>query len=434
MSKFLNKLISQWRSPGVPVAIASFLFNFSLSKLISFAGPIFLGLYLQTDVFGGIEFTWAIGPVAALVLTIGAPAAAMQSILVEDDNNVLDLLSAATALCAIAGLAATGVLLAWGASSHYLLASSAIGLFGLQASSLAYARASAWRIGNLWVEHMPTFVLLTCAILFSAIGAQNRMSAYICGFALISLATLLASLRLLGRTSSQDFVARITRSARFGLPVVAAMIAGVWIFGSGRVWFQLFGNEDGLFAYALSLRASTIIMLVTAVVIGAFSAELYKMPTREFDIATAALTAVLFVGALAYVAGAPELWLARRIGAGNADAILRQESIALVPAQAFFLGSQLLVDMRVARTGLAAAAATLSACVAGLFSLAAAGLHGVGWSSSLALTILIIAQQAVALAASHTVLAWRRKALPLAGLVSGCGGLGLCVAAWWLRM
>ena len=108
--------------------------------------------------------------------------------------------------------------------------------------------------------------------------------------------------------------------------------------------------------------ASTIIMLVTAVVIGAFSAELYKMPTREFDIATAALTAVLFVGALAYV-GAPEL--AR---AASALAMRTRSCDGIDCAcscASFFLGSQLLVDMRVARTGLMVAAATLSACVAG---------------------------------------------------------------------
>ena len=157
---------------------------------------------------------------------------------------MFDLLSAATMLCAITGLMATGVLLAWGAS-HYsrFVSDRPLGCRRHRSPMRVLRPGGSATCGS---NTCPLSFFFICAILFGDRRSEpnERVHMRICA----DLASdAIGPLRLLGRTSSQDFVARITRSARFGLPVVAAMIAGVWILGPD-VWFQLFGNEDGLFA------------------------------------------------------------------------------------------------------------------------------------------------------------------------------------------
>lgn len=408
---------------------AAYLANFSLAKGVTFIGPAALGLLLSEQTYGALEFGLAVGPVAALVLTFGAPAAAMQIMLMRSGRRIADVLAIAALLCAAVSLTADAALLAIGAPPHFLVAAALVAIFGVQATALNYARASSWRIANLWIEHVPSSLVIAGAIGLMLVGRHNDIRAHAILYVASGIAIAIFSLLHIARRRGPDLAQRIREVVDVGLPIAATSLVGAWIASSGRIWLQLAGTPDGLFAYALSVRLATLFAIIIAIAIGAFSAELYKMPTRRFDPIGALLHASLFIGALAYVYFHPEIAAARMFAPEKAQTLAGQSVISLAAVQVYFLSFQPMIDMRIARARLAGRAmrATLVVAVASIALIAA--LRVVGLMTPEAIAIVVVLQQAAAAAAAYALLAVRGVPLRRTASVSLIGGFLLLAAA-----
>ncbi len=405
-----------------------FLAHFSLAKGMSFFGLPALGLALGEQTYGALEFALAVGPVAALALTFGAPYAAMQILLMRVGRRIDDLLAVAVLACAVAALMAAAALRLAGAPRHFEIAAAATALFGLQAVALGYARASSWRIGNLWIEHIPSIAVMTAAVGLIGAGLRDDLGAYALLFAMSALAVAASAAAVFWRTRQPAFGERLRELARIGLPMASAALVGTWILSSGRIWLQIAGADECLFAYAYSFRLATFLTVIVALAMGAFSAELYRMPTRRFDRVYALMTLGLLAAALAYVAARPEVWAARRLSPAKARLLVEQPLVLLAPIQVYFLASQPLLDMRIARARLAgrAARATLTTALVCLGIVIV--LHVLGHLTPLAIVVVAVAQQAAALAVGHLVLARRGLPLRRAAIATAAGAAAL--VAW----
>lgn len=415
--------------PALAQAAALYLVNFAGAKGITFFGFPALGLVLSAQTYGALEFSLAVAGIAGLVLTLGSPAAAMQIMLMRSDRRIVDLLAAVVVLCATLALVAAGALHAAGARLSFEIAAAMTAVYGLQVAALSYARASSWRIANLWIEHIPSLLTMTIAVLLVVAGRPDDLGAYSTSLTASAIAIACGAALVFARTCGPDGLRRMKEAVRVGAPIVAVTLGSVWIMSSARIWYQLFGDEDSLFAYAFSFRLATLPAIVATIVIGAFSAELYKMPTRRFDRIGALLTAALFLGSLAYMIAGPEVWIASRLAPAKARILVDHPLIVLAPAQVFFYASQPFLNMRVARARLALRATSATLAVVGLSMALIAALHAVGRLTPLTIAIVAVAQQAAALAASHVVLARRGVPLRRTATASVVGGLALVLAA-----
>lgn len=421
--------LARWRAAGGARALAAYLAHFSLAKGLSFAAPIAFGLYLQENVYGALEFALAAAPVAALALTVGAPAATMQLMLMRSARPVLDVLAAATGGCAALATLALLLLMLGQAPAYLAVAAPMVALFGLQLAALAYARASSWRFANLWIEHIPSLLLVAIALGLAALGRVDRLEGFIAALAVAGLGVAAGGALLLRRTREPDLARRLLEAARVGLPIVAATLVGAWITASGRVVFQVANMEDALFAYAFAFRIASFVALANALAIGAFAAELYKMPSRRFDRIAALMTVILFLATVAYLALSPEQAVAGWVSSRKEAILAGQPAIRLAPVQVFFWAAGVLIDMRIARARLAGRATRAMIAISFAGAAVAALLWAGGWLNPIAVTLALAAQQGAAVAAGHALLARRGVPLRRTACATGAGAALLLALA-----
>lgn len=421
--------LARWRAAGAARALAAYLAHFSLAKGLSFAAPIAFGLYIQESVYGALEFALAAAPVAALALTAGAPAATMQLMLMRSARPVLDVLAAATGGCAALATLALAPLALAQAPGYLAVATPMVALFGLQLAALAYARASSWRFANLWIEHIPSLFLVGVALGLAAFGRLDRVEGFVAALAVAAFGVAIGGAVLLRRTLQPDLAGRLAEAARVGLPIVAATLAGAWITASGRVFLQIANMEDALFAYAFTFRIASLVALANALAIGAFAAELYKMPTRRFDRVATLMIVILFLATVAYLALSPEQAVAGLVSPRKQAVLASQPAIKFVAVQVFFWAAGALVDMRIARARLAGRATRAIMAI----SLAGVALAATMWTNGppgpAAVMLALAAQQGAAVAAGHILLARRGIPLRRTACATGVGGFLLLALA-----
>ena len=385
----------------------AFLANFGLGKGIAFAGPIVLGAVLNPALYASLEFGLAVSLFAAMILTAGVPQSAMQLVLMRQGQVVNDLLSvAALAACCVA-LAALAGLSVIGAPQHWLIAASLVGIASAQQSGVAFARAHGWRNLNVWIDHAPTVATVVLALLLLALGYANSAVALVICLGALSAIIAVSAATLFRRTRSPDVWRRWSEAARIGLPMLGASLAGVWIISSGRIYLGLFRDADDLYAYAFTFRVASVLVLVHALVVTAFAARLYKMPTRQFDRIGSALIALLAVAAFAFIVAAPAYHAALWNSPAKAALLAQRPYAMLAAVQVFLWVSSAIIEMRVSRARVAGEAllATLGVSLAGAASVLA--LWHWGRLSLPAIMIVLLVQQATALGVQHFALARR---------------------------
>ena len=391
-------------------SFALFLANFAVGKGLAFFGPIALGLLLAPEVYGQLEFALAGAQIAALAATLGVPSAAMQLVLMRIGRSVTDLLAGVAAIIGILSVAAAVLLPVAGLAQRFALLAAFSCLCAMQQSGVAYARAHNLRNFNVWIDHAPTV---------SAVGLAAGLTLFHVGIDVVHMTRATATLGALAvvatgliawNNRAGDFAARLFEASAIGLPMVAASVVGAWMISSGRVYAGTLLTENDVYAYAFVFRVASVLVLLHAVIITAFAAQLYRMPTRRFDPIAAVLIAVVACGALALIVVQPERLAAAWVAATKAQLLAERPALSLVPLQVFFWIAGALVEGRVSRARRAGRGAVLNASVALVGAVTIAGVYASGTMRFQTLMIVLTGQQAMACGVLHWVL-WRRRLL-----------------------
>ena len=407
----------------------AFLANFGLGKGIAFAGPIVLGAVLSPALYGALEFGLAVSLFAAMVLTAGVPQSAMQLVLMRQGQMVTDLLAlVAVAACCIALAVLAGLSLSK-APDQWLLAASLAGIGAAQQSGVAFARAHGWRNLNVWIDHAPTVATVVLAMLLLATGYANNAIALVICFGALSAIIALSAATFFHHTRSPQVLPRWKEAVRVGLPMLGASLAGVWIISSGRIYLGLFRDASDLYAYAFTFRVASVLVLVHALVVTAFAARLYKMPTRQFDRIGSALIALLAFATLVFIVAAPAYYAALWNSPDKATLLAQRPYAILAAVQVFLWVSSAIIEMRVARARLAGQAlvATLGISITSAIIVLAQWQRGA--LSFPVIMIVLVVQQAAALGVQHFVLARRGVPHQRMLLTSACGSMAALVVA-----
>ena len=240
---------------------------------------------------------------------------------------------------------------------------------------VAYARAHGRRNFNVWIDHAPTIAAVVVAAGLAAIGKGGDLRALLFAVSGLGAVAMTIAGAISRRDLAPEFVRRMREAAVIGLPMVGASLVGAWMVSSGRIYMGLFLSREDVYAYAFTFRVASLLVLLHAVVVTAFAAQLNKMPTRRFDPIGASLVGVLAIGALLLILVAPERLAIGWLSPAKAALLTARPALALVAAQVYFWVASAMVEMRVSRARGAGASMQLniivSLCVgAGTASLA----------------------------------------------------------------
>ena len=368
---------------------------------MAFLGPIALGVLLAPAVYGTLEFALAGAPLIAMVATLGVPSAALQLVLMRQDRKVVDLLGGTAAVVGIAGLLAAGALWVFGFELRWSLCAAFVALCAAQQCGIAHARAHGRRNFNVWIDHAPTIAAVVVAAGLAAIGNGGDLQALL--FAVSALGTVAMTIAgaIARRDLAPQFIHRMREAAAIGLPIVGASLVGAWMVSSGRIYMGLFLSQEDVYAYAFTFCVASLLVLLHAVAVTAFAAQLYKMPTRRFDPIGASLVGALAIGALLLILVAPERLAIGWFSPAKAALLTARPAVALIAAQVFFWVVSATFEMRVSRARGAAVSMQLNLIVSLCAGTALLFWRHYGQIGFGGLTAALLAQQAAGCAAQY---------------------------------
>jgi O-antigen/teichoic acid export membrane protein len=405
------------------------LANFAVGKGLAFIGPIALGVLLSPAVYGTLEFALAGAQLIAMVATFGVPSAAMQLVLMRQGRKVVDLLGGTAAAVGLAALLAAGVLSGFGFELRWSLSAVFVSLCAAQQCGVAFARAYGRRNFNVWIDHAPTVAAVVIAVALAAIGKAGHLTLLVIATAGLGAVAASVAGAIAWRDLVPEFIRRMREASAIGLPMVGASLVGAWMVSSGRIYMGLFLSEDDVYAYAFTFRVASLLVLLHAVVVTAFAAQLYKMPTRRFDPIGALLVGALAIGALFLILVEPERLAVGWFSPAKAALLTARPGLALVAAQVFFWVASATIEMRVARARGAGGALRMNLIVAlcvGTALLLWRHYGAIGFSG---LTAALLAQQAAGCAAQYASLIQRGVTPRKTALVTLFGGGAVTVIA-----
>jgi O-antigen/teichoic acid export membrane protein len=410
-------------------AFLFFLLNFAVGKGLAFFGPIALGVLLSPTVYGGLEFALADAQLAAMITTFGVPAATMQLVLMRQGRTTVDLLGGVAAAVGFGTLLAAGGLWAFGAELRWSLVAAFVALCAAQQCGVAFARAHGRRNLNVWIDHAPTIATVVIAAGLAGVGKAGDLSYFVGATTALGCVAAGTAAMIVRRDLAPDFIPRLRDASAIGLPMVGAALVGTWMVSSGRIYVGLLLSEEDVYAYAFTFRVASLLVLLHAVVMTAFAAPLYKMPTRRFDPIGAVLISALAIGALALILIAPERLAIGRFSPAKAALLSARPALALVAAQVFFWVASATVEMRVSRAR--SASIVLRWNLAMALSCAAALLlwRHFGQIGFCGLAAMLLAQQAAGCAIQYAALFAARVPPSKTIVATLLGGAGVAGAA-----
>jgi O-antigen/teichoic acid export membrane protein len=384
-----------------------FLANFVVGKGLAFFGPIALGVLLAPAVYGTLEFALAGALLIAMVATLGVPSAAMQLVLMRQGRKVVDLLGATAVVIGLAALLAAGTLWFFGYGLRWSLGAAFVALCATQQCGVAYARAHGRRNFNVWIDHAPTIAAVVVAAGLAAFGKGGDRQALLFAVSALGAVAMTIAGAIARRDLAPHFIRRMREAATIGLPMVGASLVGAWMVSSGRIYMGLFLSQEDVYAYAFTFRVASLLVLLHAVVVTAFAAQLYKMPTRRFDPIGAMLVGALAIGALLLILVAPERLAIGWFSPAKAALLTARPALALVGAQVFFWVASATAEMRVSRARGAGVSMQLNLIVSLCVGAALLLWRHYGQIGFGGLTAAVLAQQTAGCAAQHASLIQR---------------------------
>jgi hypothetical protein len=231
------------------------------------------------------------------------------------------------------------------------------------------------------------------------------------------------------RDLAPHFIRRMREAATIGLPMVGASLVGAWMVSSGRIYMGLFMSQEDVYAYAFTFRVASLLVLLHAVVVTAFAAQLYKMPTRRFDPIGAMLVGALAIGALLLILVAPERLAIGWFSPAKAALLTARPALALVAAQVFFWVASATAEMRVSRARGAGASMQLNLIVSLCVGAALLLWRHYGQIGFGGLTAAVLAQQTAGCAAQYASLIQRGVTPRKTVFVTFIGGAVVTVTA-----
>lgn len=388
-----------------------FLANFGVGKGLAFFGPILLATLLAPRVYGMLEFALAVGQIGGLILTAGVPAAFMQIALMRIGRRVMDLLASAAAIGGGLALAAAALAAFFGAEAKWILCAVFSCLSVMQQSWAAYARAFNRRNFNVWIDHIPTVAAVAIALMVTPFSKGDTTGPLAAATWILSGVGVGISAYIAWKNIGDGFLSRLREAIVIGVPIIGASVLSAWLVSSGRVYIGLLLGDDDVYAYAFTFRVSAVLVMLHALVITAFAAQLYKMPTRRFDKVAAQLIGLVGAGALILILASPERWITTRTAPQNLPLIEARPAIALVALQVFLWISAAMAEGRIARARRAGESARLNVLILGAGALTLLLL----WATNLLrfdlVMIVLLLQQAAGCVVAHVVLYRRRVPL-----------------------
>ena len=413
----------------------TFLANFGVGKGIAFLGPIWLGLTLAPQTYALVEYALAIAGFTAIFVTCGVPQATMQLVVMRQGRRVTDLLALVASVAGGAAAVLGLVLAVSGFPPQWALAGSVLGLTVCQQCASAYARAYGLRNLTCWADHlhMVIIVLVTAALSLAARPVAVDSLKY--ALAVAALAGLLAALVLLWRSIGPSMGARLREASRLGGPMLLSSLCYGWVVASGRILIERFLSKDDLYTYAFTFRVAGLLLLMHAVIVTAFAARLYKMPTRRFDRVASLMVLALGAGSLLFVFLEPEKLIsvfAANAGfglPGNSIVLAERPERALVALQVFFWGSGALLEMRLSRARRAGAMVLRTLAILAVVIIFVLVAFQFGRLNLGNMMLILVAQQGLLCLAMHEVLIRRRVPLRKTAIATGAGAVAIGMAA-----
>jgi hypothetical protein len=407
-----------------------YLVNFGLAKAAAFLGPLLLARMLASDLYGGIEFSWSTGALAATVLSAGIPAALPQLLLLRRPIAATDIMAAAVALPGALGLGLILLLMPTGGAPAATLAVSCTILALAQLCASSYARTRSYRNWALWLESLATHVVVLAALLAgwregASIGDVAFATA--CAAALLTLASALLALRF----RAADFMARLRAAMRLGLPLLIYSLCSIWMVVSGRIYLGATLGAQDLAAFSVSFRIGSAILIVHAILATALFARLYRLHARQYDRYLGVYQALISAACIVLVLIYPTIL--DRLALRAIDPLEQTQAIGIFPIvmlQIFGWNAWATLEMRVARARRGLQASWRTLIVFALFAMLVAGLH---WMNVLTLrgTAWLVAAQMAAGVAIQMYVLWRRGLkMPRTATSLALGAAAILAVGW----
>jgi hypothetical protein len=407
----------------------AFLANFGLGKGIAFFGPILLGLILSSNLYSGIEFGLSVAQLGSMVATAGIPYATMQLVLIRRGRRVIDLLAVTTAAASAIALIILPVAGTLGAAPHWMLAIVLLAVCTHRECGVAFARTYGRPNLNVWIDHAPTLAIVAVAFGLAVIGRRDDIATTITVLIVLDVLVIAKALRILWRERGPGILARLKEASAIGLPMLGTALIGTWMMSSGRVYLGLLLWDADVYAYAFTFRVMSSLVVLHGIVITAFAAQLYKMPSRKFDPIGASLIGVLAAATVLLILIAPELHLAAYASPAKLAILQNRPATALVGAQVFFWVAGATVEMRVARARLASVTFRLNVMVTLSGIAVTVGLWNLSHLDFAAVAIILLIQQIAGCATQHWTLCSRGVPLRRTMIMTLAGGAAVVATA-----
>ncbi len=415
----------------------TFLANFGLGKGIAFLGPIWLGLTLPPQTYALLEYALAIAGFCVLFTTFGVPQATMQLVVMRQGRQVSDLLASVASVAGGTVAALALVLAISGASAQWTMALAVLGLSVCQQCASAYARAHGLRNLTAWADHLHLVMIVVATAGLSLVARPVAVDSLKYTLFALAIAGTGAALGVLWWTLRPSLGVRLREAARLGWPMLLSSLCYGWVIASGRILIERFLGKDDLYTYAFTFRVAGLLLLIHAVIVTAFAAKLYKMPTRRFDRVASWMVLVLGAGSILFILFEPEKLisvLAAQTGfgvPGNIQMLSERPERALVALQVFFWGAGALLEMRLARARRAGAMVPRTLAILALTIAAVLGASVCGQLGFGSMLVILVVQQGLMCFALHEVLLRRRVPVRKTALTTAGAAIAIAALAAW---
>ena len=343
---------------------AGFLTLFIGVKVVALIGILWLARVSSPEVFGAVELSLAVSLMVAGIGLLGVPGAATRLALTLNQPEIDDLLAfAALVVCLPASGAAIAVLVVGGPPVWVLLlASCAAACFQTIAST--WARVRRRPLVNSIVD---PFTILSVLLVGAGLRAFDLLTVINLAKALTILSIFLTVglVVLFSTRRGVGFAARYKNALIIAGPILA--LGGVSILVSSALRPVLGGlfSLQALAVYSLCFRLTAPCMLLHQVFATAFFARIYQAGDRRFDQLAAglAVACLAIIGALLLVM---RPMIETVFPAYAASVEIMAHLFPLVGLQVLLWILNALLEMRVARHGVAGRAAVLGYMIFGV--------------------------------------------------------------------
>ncbi len=259
-----------------------FFANFIIAKLSIYAVPLLIAAISTGPVYGAIELAQSFGLLISSLL-IGAPLAGItQNYLIRHQNEVVDQLSAVTAV--FCGLTLFGFLFAYALhlNANIFLVTAAFASAVIHNTAATWFRMRAARNFSAWVDG--TALLLAMGIIGIVVVFNGKAELWpvTIGYLVLALVGALASALLFIRTVKPGWTVRLLDATRIGIPMVIVGTMATWLGVGGRMTIGVLDPQN-VAAYGVAFRVAGLALGFHQLAVTGLFAKLYKARTRESD-------------------------------------------------------------------------------------------------------------------------------------------------------